>query len=428
MLYRYYDGLPTDGYEWFYAPGTAAGLIPTNAGQTCAFVSTTPVADARSCAGAGPRRPSPTLLHLAGGPLADRILDARPAGRLHGWAGHPGYLRQAHGPGWALVGDAGYFKDPITTHGMTDALRDAQLLADAVVAASSGQSLEQVAMARYQATRDRLSHRLFEATEAVAAYDWDTPTIQRLLREVSASMSDELDHLNGLLRTGRLLRRRGRDRSRHARRGVGSVAATARGTSGRPEGAAMSVQVRLLGGFEVVRDGVPVAAEAWVRRQAAQLVQLLALSRDRRLHREQVVDALWPGLSWDAAGPRLHKAAHYARRALDDPGAVVLRQELVVALPRPRRRRGRRPRVRPGRRPGPAERRPGARRRGPELVRRPLAARRPLRALDRRGAHAPRRGQYLDLLRLLGRWHERAGRGARRRAGAPRRGAQPRRG
>src|SRR3954464_10782699 len=95
----------------------------------------------------------------------------------------------------------------------------------------------------------------------------------------------------------------------------------------------MSVQVKLLGGFEVVHDGVPVAAEAWVRRHAAQLVQLLALSRDRRMHREQVVDALWPGLPWDDAAPRLHKAAHYARRALDDPGAVVLRHELVTLFP-----------------------------------------------------------------------------------------------
>jgi len=100
------------------------------------------------------------------------------------------------------VGDAGDFKDPVTTHGMTDALRDAQLLADAVVATSSGQMIERVAMASYQAARDHLSHQLFDATEAMAAYDWDTPTIQRLLREVSASMSDELDHLNGLLRTG----------------------------------------------------------------------------------------------------------------------------------------------------------------------------------------------------------------------------------
>jgi DNA-binding SARP family transcriptional activator/tetratricopeptide (TPR) repeat protein len=95
----------------------------------------------------------------------------------------------------------------------------------------------------------------------------------------------------------------------------------------------MSVQVKLLGGFGVTVDGVPVASDVWGRRQAAQLVELLALTRDRRLHREQVVDALWPGLSWDSAAPRLHKAAHYARRALGDADAVVLRQELVGLFP-----------------------------------------------------------------------------------------------
>jgi hypothetical protein len=95
------------------------------------------------------------------------------------------------------VGDAGYFKDPITTHGMTDALRDTQLFVDAVMAAHRGDLHERVAMARYQSIRNRLSARLFDATEAVAGYDWDTPTIQRLLREVSASMSDEVDHLAG---------------------------------------------------------------------------------------------------------------------------------------------------------------------------------------------------------------------------------------
>ena len=95
----------------------------------------------------------------------------------------------------------------------------------------------------------------------------------------------------------------------------------------------MSVQVKLLGGFGVTVDGVPVASDVWGRRQAAQLVQLLALTRDRRMHREQVIDALWPGLSWDTAAPRLHKAAHYARRALDDADAVVLRQELVGLYP-----------------------------------------------------------------------------------------------
>ncbi|MET0524507.1 MAG: FAD-dependent oxidoreductase [Nocardioides sp.] len=200
MLYRYYDALPTGGYEWFYSPGAAAGLIPTNAGQTCVFVGTTPLA-MRKRRRNGTEAGFSDLVRdvgrpLAGPSLADRMLDARPAGRLHGWAGHPGFLRQAHGAGWALVGDAGYYKDPITTHGMTDALRDAQLLTDAVLAATSGRSHERVAMARYQSTRDRLSQRLLEATEAVAGYGWDTPTIQRLLREVSASMSDELEYLD----------------------------------------------------------------------------------------------------------------------------------------------------------------------------------------------------------------------------------------
>ena len=55
----------------------------------------------------------------------------RPDEPLCVFAGRKGFLRQAFGPGWALVGDAGYFKDPLTAHGITDALRDAELLANA---------------------------------------------------------------------------------------------------------------------------------------------------------------------------------------------------------------------------------------------------------------------------------------------------------
>jgi DNA-binding SARP family transcriptional activator len=95
----------------------------------------------------------------------------------------------------------------------------------------------------------------------------------------------------------------------------------------------MTVSVRLLGGFEVAVDGVLVPPETWSRRHAASLVKLLALSPGRRLHRERVIEALWPGLSVETAGPRLHKAAHYARRALgDDAGSLVLRQEVVALL------------------------------------------------------------------------------------------------
>src|SRR5690606_22619206 len=95
-----------------------------------------------------------------------------------------------------------------------------------------------------------------------------------------------------------------------------------------------SVEIRLLGGFDVLRDGKPVAAGDWIRPQAATLVKVLALAPGRRLHREQLIDRLWPELTIAEAAPRLHKLAHYARRAAgDDRSAVVLRGENVALLP-----------------------------------------------------------------------------------------------
>ena len=88
--------------------------------------------------------------------------------------------------------------------------------------------------------------------------------------------------------------------------------------------------MRLLDGFSVHLDGVPVDETAWHRRKSAELVQLLALTPGARLHRERVVDALWPDLPPEQALPRLHKAAHFARRALGPaPGILELRQDVV---------------------------------------------------------------------------------------------------
>jgi DNA-binding SARP family transcriptional activator/tetratricopeptide (TPR) repeat protein len=90
----------------------------------------------------------------------------------------------------------------------------------------------------------------------------------------------------------------------------------------------------MLGGFEVRLNGVPVPDSAWTRPQAATLVKVLALAPGRRLHREQLIDRLWPDLAPSEAAPRLHKLAHYARRALgDDRAAVVLRGDIVTLLP-----------------------------------------------------------------------------------------------
>jgi DNA-binding SARP family transcriptional activator len=96
---------------------------------------------------------------------------------------------------------------------------------------------------------------------------------------------------------------------------------------------AMRARISLLGGFDVDVDGAAVPAREWNRRHSAGLVKLLALTPNRRLHREQVLDALWPGVLVDAAAPRLHKAAHYARRALRSPDSLVLTGEMVSLWP-----------------------------------------------------------------------------------------------
>ena len=196
VLYRYLTDLPAAGYEWAYGEGATAGLIPTEDGATLAFVATTP--DRMRVERRGGTEGAFRRLLLAAAPaLVDRVAAATPTGHMRGWAGATGHIRQSWGPGWALVGDAGYFKDPATAHGMTDALRDADLLATAVLEVLAGGVAEARAMATYQATRERLSRQFFEATDAVASFGWDLDEVRVLLRSVNAAMSDEVDHLSG---------------------------------------------------------------------------------------------------------------------------------------------------------------------------------------------------------------------------------------
>jgi DNA-binding SARP family transcriptional activator len=93
------------------------------------------------------------------------------------------------------------------------------------------------------------------------------------------------------------------------------------------------IAVQLLGRFEIRVDERVVSAEAWRYRRGAELVKLLALSPRHRLHREQVMDMLWPDLPPEARAANLRKAAHHARRALGVDDAVVLGGEQVSLWP-----------------------------------------------------------------------------------------------
>jgi flavin-dependent dehydrogenase len=86
--------------------------------------------------------------------LAARLDGGRREERLYGAADLPNFLRRPYGPGWALVGDAGCHKDPFMALGICDALRDAELLAEAAGAGLSGVHPLGVALAGYAARRD----------------------------------------------------------------------------------------------------------------------------------------------------------------------------------------------------------------------------------------------------------------------------------
>src|SRR5215217_1793765 len=105
-----------------------------------------------------------------------------------------------------------------------------------------------------------------------------------------------------------------------------------RTTEWSPATANDEVTIRLLGRFEVVVNDTVTSDQGWTRRHAAALVKVLALAPGHRLHREQVLDLLWPDEAPADAAPKLHKAAHYARKAAGRD-AVVLRNDIVLLFP-----------------------------------------------------------------------------------------------
>jgi flavin-dependent dehydrogenase len=191
VVYTFWPGLENARTRWYYRSGVSVGAIPTNDGHACVFTATPQArfhAEIRADMEAGYHR----VLAECAPDLAGEVAARAPSERLRGFAGQPGLMRQSYGPGWALVGDAGYFKDPITAHGISDALRDAELLARAVGRGSDH------ALAEYQSIRDSLSQELFEITDAIAGFGWDFDRLKQLHHDLSRAMNREVDALLGL--------------------------------------------------------------------------------------------------------------------------------------------------------------------------------------------------------------------------------------
>lgn len=177
--------LPPHDYRFAYDDGRVGGSIPTNDGVHCVFVSMAPEQFHRG-AQLDVAAALQTTLRRVSPELADGAQTGALAGQIRSFPGHVGQFRGAHGNGWALVGDAGYFKDPAAAHGLSDAFRDAELLAGAVVAGD---------LDGYQRVRDNLSMPLFGHIEELTALDWDAAGVGRILMAFGSSMHAEAEEL-----------------------------------------------------------------------------------------------------------------------------------------------------------------------------------------------------------------------------------------
>jgi flavin-dependent dehydrogenase len=191
VQYAYFAGLPWPAIEFFVQDRSLAGVFPTNGGEACIWVCT-PSVDAHTARRhAGSRADAfGELLGRAAPALTARLRRARRTSSVFGMLRMPNHIRRAVGPGWALVGDAGYHRDAITGHGISDAFRDADLLATALHQILRGQADDTTALADYQRQRDSALREIFELTCALAAYP-PVPEFVQLQRRLSAAIETE---------------------------------------------------------------------------------------------------------------------------------------------------------------------------------------------------------------------------------------------
>ena len=180
LYYAYWSGLPVDEFKTYERSEHRRGwaVSPTHDGLTC-VVQGWPQeefeANRRDVEGAFMR--SFDLVPE----FAERIHAATRETRFVGSGNLPGFFRQPYGPGWALVGDAGYHKHPITGLGISDAFRDAELLASALDDCFAGRRAYEDALAGYQRERDEQALPLYELTAEFAMLEPPPPDLEELI-------------------------------------------------------------------------------------------------------------------------------------------------------------------------------------------------------------------------------------------------------
>jgi flavin-dependent dehydrogenase len=178
FYYSYFSGIDIDDVEQYIGlPNQGAAYFPTNDGLTLV-------------AAVWPRRRFHEVredieanvmgVHRQIPSLAERLDGAKREEKWYGTAGVPNYFRKPFGPGWALVGDAGYCKDPITAQGIADSFIESQNLTRAIDDGFAGRRPLAEALGEYERKRNERVKPLFEFTCELAALEPPPVAIQQL--------------------------------------------------------------------------------------------------------------------------------------------------------------------------------------------------------------------------------------------------------
>lgn len=190
--YSYWSGLPVSGLEAFVVPYHSVAAWPTHDGNTLVIAGwqfSKFEANKKDIEGNFHR-----VIAMAPG-FAERMRSAKREERFVGTS-VPNYFRKPFGPGWALVGDAGYNRDFITAQGIQDAFQDAELCVSALHDTFSGARPFDVAMGDYQTARDNRVAGIYEFTAQLASQEPPPPELQQLLGAVHGNQ----EAMNGFAR------------------------------------------------------------------------------------------------------------------------------------------------------------------------------------------------------------------------------------
>ena len=176
--YAYFSNFAHTGPELHLGGGSAHFAFPTNDSEVCLAFELT--AD-RFKAFREDVEGNFTA-ELAGfEPFAERFKVAERTSRIAGLAPHKSFYRKPYGPGWALVGDAGYYRDPLLGQGINDAFRDSENLANALDAVFSGTNSWEEALAAYEQTRNQATAMIYGLTNLLCQDLNPTPQVMQMM-------------------------------------------------------------------------------------------------------------------------------------------------------------------------------------------------------------------------------------------------------